>query len=388
MKNKIIINIVSFVGAYFIVHLFFELNQNNIIKYYENIPKVKNGISESIKKSNKLLFALESGTVVLFGSSELTNTKHKYIPVNFFNKELAMPLVQNGHEGHQCFVILSQLSAYSNEKVKKNARVVIFLSPGWFTGGFAEGTSIPNFLEYMTSDIMYRLYYQSDVNEYFKNLISKYVEKNINKIKLPPCIYRYASNYRYKKSLTTECSIEKAIFESVKITPKVYKPVAYNIPQLDYNKIIKDAKKVTKPSTNNSFGVYNEYYSKYIEPSIKKGDFPYTIKTPPSLYENQEFQDFLNLLKILKEYKIKPLFLMQDLNPYIYVENRDSMQNILFAIKKKITEYGYGYLDMWTYNKSNYEMGTLTDVMHTGELGWIKIDKKIIEHFNLYEDTK
>ena len=42
---------------------------------------------------------------------------------------------------------------------------------------------------------------------------------------------------------------------------------------------------------------------------------------------------------------------------------------------------------MWTYKKENYEMGTLTDIVHSGELGWVKINQKIIEHF-MPKETK
>ena len=388
MKNKILINILAFISAYFIANGLLLFYQKDIISYYKEKPKIRENIAKNIKKTNKLLYSLERGEIVLFGSSELTHTDHKYIPVNFFNKILHMPLSQNGHAGHQDFVILSQLAALSNKKVRENARVVVFLSPGWFTGRYSKGTAIPNFLEYMNSIMMYKLYFKSDVDEYFKNLISDYLDRNIRKIKMPPCIYRYAADYKSSKKLTTECKIVKTVLDSIKIPHKNIKKVVYKIPKLDFEAMRQDAKKIAKASANNPYGINNDYFNRYVKPKIKKGHFPYKIKTPPDLEDNQEYQDLLNLLKLLKDYKIKPLFVMQDLNPYVYVKNRESMKPLLFAIKKKIKEYGYGYLDMWSYDKSAYEIGTLTDIMHTGELGWIKIDKKIIEHFNLSKDKK
>lgn len=57
------------------------------------------------------------------------------------------------------------------------------------------------------------------------------------------------------------------------------------------------------------------------------------------------------------------------------------MTAIITTIKSKIQENNYGYLDMWSYKKEDYEIGTLIDIVHSGELGWVKINQKIIEHF-------
>ena len=96
-------------------------------------------------------------------------------------------------------------------------------------------------------------------------------------------------------------------------------------------------------------------------------------------FQEQEYQDFLVLLELLKSYKIKPLFVMQDLHPYVFAKNRDEMTAIITAIKSKIQENNYGYLDMWSYKKEDYEIGTLIDIVHSGELGWVKINQKIAD---------
>ena len=41
---------------------------------------------------------------------------------------------------------------------------------------------------------------------------------------------------------------------------------------------------------------------------------------------------------------------------------------------------------MRSYKKEDYEIGTLTDIVHSGELGWVKINQKIIEHFITKEE--
>jgi len=381
--NKLIINITAFLSAVVLAVFAFLFFKSNIINHYPSLSPLQ----QSIKKTYSLQNDLETGKIILFGSSELTNHGHTFIPENFFNKTLKVPLTSNGHAGHQSFAILSQLASLSNQKVKDNARVIIFLSPGWFESSYAKGTSVPSFLEYMYSGMMYKLYYESDVNRYYKFLIGQYIKKNIKEIKSPSDIYKYAANY---VETTDEFSLKH--FFTQKIVKNIYtsdlstNKVLYQKQNLDYAQLREEAQKVAKPSTNNTFGINNEYYTKYVEPNIKKGTFPYAISVP-SIKENQEYKDFLNLVKLLKDYKIKPLFIMQDQNPFAYAKNRGSLEPILANIKAELNKYGYGYLDMWTYDKKNYILGTLTDIMHTGELGWVEIDKKIIEHF-MPEDNK
>ena len=36
---------------------------------------------------------------------------------------------------------------------------------------------------------------------------------------------------------------------------------------------------------------------------------------------------------------------------------------------------------MWSWNKKDYVDGSLTDVMHMGELGWVQVDKAIYDYF-------
>ena len=157
---------------------------------------------------------------------------------------------------------------------------------------------------------------------------------------------------------------------------------------LDYESLKIEANKIATPSTNNSFGIGNEYFTKHIEPSITKGDFPYTIIVPSELDKNQEYQDLLVLLELLKSYKIKPLFVMQDLHPYVFMKNRETANKLMLNIKSKVLEHGYEYLDTWSYKKEDFQIGSMTDIVHVGELGWLKIDQKIIEYFMKKEEKK
>jgi len=376
--NKLFINLLAFIVAVILSYVLFFFSKTSIEK---NIM-LSSFMEESITKSEELKIDLESGKIVIFGSSELTHNDQKFIPQNYFNKELHLPLRVQGHAGAQCFVIMSQLAALNNKDLRRDARVVIFLSPGWFSK-YSEGTSVPLFLEYMYSGMMYRLFFESDIEDKYKKLVGDYIFSHHTDFKNLTYLYKYGM--QYSLDIATVNPLNKLINKSLKkqltIKSTNYSLVQYKMPFLNYTKLKEEAKKVSKPSTTNNWGINDDYYTKYVLPKIQKDKFPYDIETPSSLSKNQEYQDFLNLVELLKAYKIKPLFIMQDLHPYVYVENRDSMNPILSSIKEVLEENEYGYLDMWSYTKEEYEMGTLTDIMHTGELGWVKINQKIIEHF-------
>ena len=372
--NRLFINIFSFVFALVVVISLLYVSKNEILNYYAK------PLQDSLQKTISLQNDLESGKIVVFGSSELViNPNQKFLPQNYFNNDLKLPLRIQGNEGQQTFAILSQLAAYHGETIKENAKVVILLSPSWFTGSYNNGTTIPKFLEFMYPGMMNKLYFQSEIDDSYKILINNYVKKNITYIKNPNFIYEYSFNELEEDYLNNE--VKKFLiksFDNRDVNPPI---VTYKNPMLDYESLKVEANKIATPSTNNSFGISNEYFTKHIEPSIKIGSFPYTIIVPSELDKNQEYRDFLVLLELLKSYKIKPLFVMQDLHPYVFAKNRDEMTAIITTIKSKIQENNYGYLDMWSYKKEDYEIGTLIDIVHSGELGWVKINQKIIEHF-------
>ena len=377
--NKLFTNIFSFLLALFIVSLLLFFTKNEILNYYAK------PLQDSLQKTISLQNDLESGKIVVFGSSELViNPNQKFLPQNYFNNDLKLPLRIQGNEGQQSFAILSQLAAYHGELIKENAKVVILLSPSWFTGSNNNGTTIPKFLEFMYPGMMNKLYFQSEIDDSYKILINNYVKNNISYIKNPNFIYEYSFNELEEDYLNNE--IKKFLiksFDNRDINPPI---VTYKNPMLDYESLKIQANKISTPSTNNSYGISDEYFTKHIEPSIKIGSFPYSIIVPSELDKNQEYQDLLVLLELLKSYKIKPLFVMQDLHPYVFAKNRDEMTNVIKTIKSKIQENNYGYLDMWSYKKEDYEIGTLTDIVHSGELGWVKINQKIIEHFITKEE--
>ena len=159
------------------------------------------------------------------------------------------------------------------------------------------------------------------------------------------------------------------------------KNIDYKNPNLDYESLKLEAKSITIPPKNNNYGINDEYYDRYIVKQIKKDNFPFGVIVSPDINQNQEYNDFLVLLEYLETYKIKALFVMQDLNPYAFANNREEANKLMQIIKSKVLEHNFEYLDMWSNKREDYEIGTLTDIVHMGELGWVRINRAIINHF-------
>lgn len=372
--NKFFINIFALFISSFIVFLGVFIFKDEILEYYTK------PLQDTLQKTVSLQTDLESGKIVLFGSSELVKyPNQRFLPQKFFNNELDIPLRVQGNEGHQTFVIMSQLAALDNETIRNNARVVVLLSPSWFTGSNENGLTMPKFLEYMYSGMMNKLYFESETDDKYRYLISDYIKENVSLIKEPSFIYKYPLNVLEKDYLNNE--IKKFIIQNFDYKNVKVEIPNYVKPKLDYDRLRVEAKNIEIPSSNNNFGINNEYYSKYIEPEIAKNNFPFSIIIPPELDKNEEFQDFLVLLDFLDNYKIKPLFIMQDLNPYVFAGNREEANELMATIKSKVLEHNFEYMDMWTYKKEDFEMNSLTDIVHLDELGWIKVNQKIIDYF-------
>ena len=373
MSNRLVLNISSLFSAFLVVFILLFLTKDKLFDYYFTYL-------DSLKKTVELQSDLESGKIVLFGSSELVvYPNQKFLPQNFFNNDLKIPLRVQGNEGHQSFVILSQLAAFDNKKVRENAKVVVLLSPSWFTGSSDNGLTMAKFLEYMNLGMMNKLYFEGQTQDKYKFLISDYIQNNISYIKDPTFIYE--TTFKEIKDEYINNKIKKFIIEKFDEKYVKSQDISYIKQDLNFDDLKNEAKNIETSSSNNKFGIQNEYYSKYIEPQIAKNNFPFEIVIPPSLEKNEEYQDFLDLLDFLDSYKIKPLFIMQDLHPDIFIKNRENANLLMETIKSKVLEHNFEYMDMWTYKKENYEIGTLTDIVHFGEFGWVKANQKIVDYF-------
>ena len=340
----------------------------------------------------------DSNFIVLYGSSELSS-KSIYKSFLFIPKHTDKELLALGSGGFQSMNIF--LSMKLNEPYLDNSKLVILLSPGWFTGNYADGINADYLLK-TNSDFSFNRIYQNFSNdiessEYISSrifdvtageitsapmglkLIMNYKKQSLyDKIKKFPLnsslLVKQQLNQWYKGNLYNEywalsnSGYEKAL-NQIKISPSIKEP------KFDKKQAIEKSKSdLDSLCSNNNRGILNDYYSKYVNGKHGEVDVRATSKVT-------EYQDLKELLAYLNRRKVDAIFVMQPLNPYHYT-NLKTLNPLLEEIKNEVEQYNFPYLDMTVIDSNKYELGTLQDIMHLGDLGWIRVNDFIIEHHN------
>jgi D-alanine transfer protein len=343
---------------------------------------------------------LKNKSLVFIGSSELTAQTRKYIPNKFINDSLGIPCIAFGKGGNQCFSIFCQLLSFNKDL--PHSRVVIVLSPGWFDE-YNEGTSLEMFLLYNNKRTLGYILNDDSIPARFKNYIGSYVSHSYPSISSPDetlaqFFYNYNSSNPVRNfALFPFASIHRTAFEKRNsILSKAYEehcfPYPVNFSQTEQMLVsdennLKPVKEINwdslcktefsefkKHSGNNSFGIDNDYYNDWVRgKALKKNK-------NISLAQNQEYQDFLVLADLLQYYKVDAYFMIQGLNPYAF-EDLSKLNPTIEAIDAEIHGRGFESYNMFTSDKSKYVKGTLNDIMHTGEYGWLKADSAVLHHY-------
>lgn len=326
----------------------------------------------------------EGSSLVLFGSSELTTENQPTKATVFFRNEMPVPLLTIGHDGNQCLSIHAQLLAA--DAPLHNAKLIILLSPGWFSGRSAKrGTALESFLEYQPSPSVYRIrrrYLAGDtlVKPYLRFLAHNRTEltdaQPVVKLLLRNADTRERLAYgfstpwvRYQVDVTAPRMLaepeipgevktwQMGHFSQEEWEARYQKAVAAHLVQC----------------TNNSYYINDDFYTQYVRGETRE------VEVVP-LDRNTEYKDFIALLDFLKLEEANPLFIIQAINPYVYTNVKDLTPTI-DAVRQAAEERGFTVSDHWVDDTAHFQPGLLTDVMHLGPLGWARIDSAIMAKF-------
>jgi D-alanyl-lipoteichoic acid biosynthesis protein DltD len=343
----------------------------------------------------KLRTYLLNGDLVVMGSSEMTNSALTAIPYNFFNAH-KIPCFGVGHEGNQLLCITAQLAAYHNELA--GAKLTLILSPGWFEGRSAHGTPLKAFLEYADEHLLYYLFYDDSIPKQIRDHIFDYIVdhyKDIdspssilseiyysrsaerNKLLLPFYVPFAAMHHQYtvrKRKIMSDPGISDKPFTIRELSSNGRRDTLRAC-VVNWDSLHDDAIKKFQPlCTNNPYGIENNYYDKWMRGNgLKQLDIP-------GENANQELNDLYVLLGLLKQYKCRPLFVLQPMNALV-VSNIKELDPVLDKVRQAIKQNGFELLDLHTSDPEKYVKGTLTDFQHMGEAAWYKVDQKMSEYF-------
>lgn len=396
MKNVLIYYVLTFSVGLLLFFVFKpSVSQYQQTRFSVTIPKYGSDIyidrfyDDNLKGQINLAGNLANGTPVVFGSSELTSGHLQAVPYRYFTEIKHKKIFAFGHAGFQNMAILTVLAA--NKAVLKNSRLLIVLSPGWFEGTYAKGTSLASFFEFCPESYLYTIYGDTTIDTETKKHISLYINEQYEKIAAPGSVHRIYAHRANKLKLfhkpfvrinkvamertakiTNGLMYQQMILSAIrKINPAKTQPQCFtenwdslfDVSRLNFKSI----------STNNPYSVSDAYYSQYMSQGLKK-----EVK-PVAIGDNRELKDFEALLHFLKQNNIKPCFVIMPLNTPAH-DDLEKLEPTIAIVKKLLDDGNYANLDMFTPNMRNYEIGVLEDVMHPYDYGWYQIDKFMAEH--------
>jgi poly-D-alanine transfer protein DltD len=330
----------------------------------------------------------DAETIFLLGSSELTAPTDA-IPYNFISRHFTTQVRGVGHAGNQCFSIYSQLLA--NASQLKHTPIVIILSPGWFESKPSKGTTSEIFLEFNSENFLNKILKNKKDPEFhayeYKRVAQLFNEFNSPNLELRLMNFEARASRSFmhraiyspillcdrfllamREQLSPLPESTDAFYER---PPIVQMPISFN-----WDSIYAASKtEVMKKSTNNTWGIADDYYSEYI--NGKTGHME-----PVAEQFNQELEDVRMLIKLLKEKQAHASFIISPLNPFYY-KNLKTIAPTIRIIEKEIEASHFPYLNLFETDTLQYEKPILHDVMHMSDYGWYKVDQFMIDTYHL-----
>jgi D-alanine transfer protein len=337
---------------------------------------VQSNYNSGIQAEINLLGAIkDEKTISIFGSSELEG--ELYSSYYFLPDSLNIPCVAFGHAFHQNFSIFGELLA-ARENLK-NSKICIILSPSWFV---TKGTNIEAFLEFVPSNFLNKILFDEEISSRYKMKIAQFLYKNYNDIEGANSVIKLYKNLEETKSF-------KPLQELIYSSKSNFKSIVYQFESEDFKShsiftgdLLRIQKRIQKEfisnvKSNNIF-VYDEYYNNYL--LDEKGKYKKGLFKASEFNETQEFDDFLLVLEVLKKYNCNASFVIQPLNIHHY-DGLNNFATINSKIKKELEKNNFPYLDLFVDTKKDYEPGTLKDIMHLGDYGWMRINDFLLKTY-------
>lgn len=379
------IAIVLFVGflSGYNLYLKYQIKNSSYKSYYDLVLE-KYSCKPNIEKS------LGEDVIPVFGSSELSSAKGEAYPATLFqkgNSDFNLFFIGRGYE-QSLFQAIS-LGAYA-DKIKSKKSVLV-VSPQWFTNPntnpdiFSSKFKEAVYLEFLKNKNISKETKEKIANRIEMLLVSDELE--LNRIKKYNDYYirsefnlfdwgyrkvydffiQFKSNYKYWNyikniSVATEdpddfVKAEEIDFEALK------------------KKAVADGK---KECTNNQLHIYDDYYTKYIEPNLQT----YKNNSADASYcTSEEYNDLKLFLDVCKENNIEVMLISVPVHGMWYdytgfpkADREQYYQNIRDIAKAYNVELA-------DFSKDEYTPYFLADIMHLGWKGWAEVSESIYQFY-------
>lgn len=375
-----IFSIVIIVGIYLGVDNYLNkklIVNNNSIRYTRNYEKFSS--LETIKRN------IGENTIILLGSSELdeymSEGQHPSKLLNYND----INIMSIGAGNYQSLIHIMNLGAITNENKFKRNKFVLILSPQWFDrDGLEKEAFVARYSEEAMIDFLKNKNISDESKEYVISRAQELTQDNqiyqkdlkfFKKAYLKNKImYRIYSEF-YLKILTL-----KNKYKFLKVYKKDNNKNNIKFKELNLELELEKAQQTAeKLVTNNPYGIYDEYYDKYIKDRME--DLK-NSEIEKSYLESPEYEDLKMFIKIAKELNVNVAIVNIPLNG-LWIEytgfKRENIDKFNQKIKEICDVEGVTYID---FSQNIDEKYFLKDIMHLGWKGWVRFIDEVIKFNN------
>ena len=269
--------------------------------------------------------------------------------------------------------------------VLEGSKICIFLSPGWFE---TEGTNVQAFVEFARPNFLNKILHDENIPVKYKTHIGKYIHENYPQIEGVSISMDGLRNL-YVESDGSLWSKKRVELKKQLVPSRKEINTVYNIDTNSLNfegnwngDFTKTKMRVQKEFVDgietNSMFVNDHYFESYLDKG--NGNFDHGQMKPIDLSNSNEFDDLKLVLELLSERKVNASFVMQTLNPIYYKGVKENHSAIL-SITQEIESHGFPCLNMYVSEEFDFVPGTLKDVMHLGDFGWMNVNQFLFETY-------
>ena len=328
---------------------------------------------------------ITDGAIPVFGSSELSASDNiAYPPALFHNGNSDFNMVLIGRGSMQSLHHAITLGAISNMIPDK--KVVLIISPQWFTSGHLSSEAYASrFSERMYVDFLKN----SDISYETKSYVS---ERVISLLTSDPQTLERVEKYEkiyLAHSLNPLLRIEMGVYNGFMnirqnflfqrdiLDRKVNDQEWVQAEKIDFDALLSQAEEAGELAcTNNEFGVYDEYFDRYIKEDL---DANKDSNMNASYLQSPEYNDLCIFLEVCRQTGIEPLIVSVPVNGYWYDYtgfSQEDRNGYYQKIRDICDEYQVQIAD---FSNKEYEKYFLRDVMHLGWKGWVYLDETVYE---------
>lgn len=333
------------------------------------------------------------GVLPMYGSSEMSMIKD-YHPAKILTPETGVTPFLVGKGGTQTIIHVLNFASLKDLEGKK---VAIFLTPQWFTqGGIPQSFFEGNFSALQA----YQILFDSKLSPRIKRQITQRILKFPGAYKDYPHLKKLLSDELesgYGVEMDRTLNWVPAHMEYAALEIQDIVKTEWHVRRLSQKTINDYSHKYTSDqpiawdnlrekaklegmssTTNNPFGMDSTFYQENILPKLqekKDTDKNDTLSTSP------EYDDLQLLIQVLKEKKVKPLFVIIPMNGrwYDYTGIQSSERKKCYTkLYTLIKGEGYPVAD---FSSHEYEDYYLRDPWHLAWKGWVDVDQKLYEFY-------